>query len=649
MAARYLTKSRFKLAVECPTKLFYYGKGKEYRDTMSEDAFMAMLAEGGYQVGALAKLRYLDGIEIYEKMHAEAYAKTLEYLSLDSVVLFEPAILVGHFFIRIDILIKHGNHFELIEVKAKSYDSMNPEIEGARGGIKSGMLPYIQDAAFQTWVLQQAFPDAKITTALMMPDKAHSVDIDGINQIFKITERSTVEVNIPPEIDAKQIAETLLTKVNVDAYVAQVLTSPVTYPGGHGMLNDVANAWAVFYQKDEKITPAIGAQCGGCQFKAPIGEVLKSGFHECWQQANGWADKDFSGGTVLDLWNFKKKQQLIDHGIYKVSQVTRDDIGTFEDEPNEAGLSRMQRQWLQVGGIPEGYDLGGYYFDKSYARLNMANWQYPYHFIDFETSAVALPFHAGMRPYEQVAFQFSHHVMQADCSVRHAGEFICVEPGVFPNYDFARALKAELDEDSGSVFMWSHHENTILSTILRQLSQDQSPPEDAESLSEFLKTLIKGGEREMVDLRTFAEKAFFHPDTKGSNSIKQVLPAILKVSPILREIYSKPIYGASNGIQSLNYSSEQGYVWIDIEADGSAIEPYTRLKQYAKELLPEDADDEISMIADGGAAATAYARLQFESLSSEARKKIIAALLRYCELDTLAMVMIVQAWRGFSA
>lgn len=44
-------------------------------------------------------------------------------------------------------------------------------------------------------------------------------------------------------------------------------------------------------------------------------------------------------------------------------------------------------------------------------------------------------------------------------------------------------------------------------------------------------------------------------------------------------------------------------------------------------------------------AATAYARLQFESLNGEARARINASLLRYCELDTLAMVMIVQGWQ----
>jgi len=39
MKARYLTKSRFKLAIECPTKLFYTGK-KNYRDLKQEDSFV---------------------------------------------------------------------------------------------------------------------------------------------------------------------------------------------------------------------------------------------------------------------------------------------------------------------------------------------------------------------------------------------------------------------------------------------------------------------------------------------------------------------------------------------------------------------------------------------------------------------------------
>lgn len=252
-------------------------------------------------------------------------------------------------------------------------------------------------------------------------------------------------------------------------------------------------------------------------------------------------------------------------------------------------------------------------------------------------------------PYEPVAFQFSHHVMEADGSVRHAGQFLCVEPGEFPNYRFARALKKELEGDDGSVFMWSHLENTILSRIVEQLAEDPSRPEDAEALTAFFKRLIKGGDRAMVDLRVLAEKAFFHPDTKGGNSIKAVLPAILKVSDALRETYSRPVYGAPGGIPSLNFSSPGGIAWIETAAGGAASDPYSKLKQIARDLISEevgDAEGNASVIADGGAAATTYARLQFEDLDMQARQRICSALLRYCELDTLAMVMIVQAWRG---
>jgi len=50
---------------------------------------------------------------------------------------------------------------------------------------------------------------------------------------------------------------------------------------------------------------------------------------------------------------------------------------------------------------------------------------------------------------------------------------------------------------------------------------------------------------------------------------------------------------------------------------------------------------------DGGAAQAAYARLQFEEMSAYEREEIQKALLKYCELDTLAMVMIYEGWKDF--
>lgn len=645
MSARYLTKSRFKLAVECPTKLFYTGKN-EYRDALKEDDFLAALAEGGYQVGALAQLTYPEGIEIKELQVEKAVAETAKYLQQKNVVLFEPAIQVGKFLIRIDILIKEDDHFELIEVKAKSFNSLDPEIESKRGGISSSMRPYIQDAAFQTWVLRQAFPQALISTSLMMPDKAKVATLSGVNQMFKIESlggRMRVIPELPAELDGKALSKGLLTKVCVDKYVSEVIKQPLVFPGGEAFLSDVIMDWSSSYALDEKIPPKIGAQCGTCQFVSKDGDDRKSGFLECWSQSTGLSSTKLLAGTVLDLWNFRGKQRLIDKKQFLLTEVGIDDLGDFDPDDIQSGLSRAQRQWMQVSSALGQNKHPGFYFDSAYVSKEMANWQYPLHFIDFETSSVALPFHRGMRPYEPVAFQFSHHQMDSDGSVHHVGQFLDADPGQFPNYDFARALKTELDKDLGTVFMWSHHENTILTKIIAQLQESENPPDDRDELITFLGSLIKGGDRQMVDLCLISEKAFFHPDTKGSNSIKKVLPAILKISNWLQETYSKPTYGQTGvGIRSLNYGREEGFVWLE---EGQP-DPYSKLKSIAKNLLPEGASVD-SVIAEGGAAATAYARLQFEKLKPDERVRIQESLLRYCELDTLAMVMVVQAWQEF--
>jgi len=68
---KYLTKSKFKLAAECPTKLFYTGK-TEYANTSLDNPFLEALAEGGFQVGELAKLYYPGGHNIDTLNYDEA-------------------------------------------------------------------------------------------------------------------------------------------------------------------------------------------------------------------------------------------------------------------------------------------------------------------------------------------------------------------------------------------------------------------------------------------------------------------------------------------------------------------------------------------------------------------------------------------------
>jgi hypothetical protein len=57
---------------------------------------------------------------------------------------------------------------------------------------------------------------------------------------------------------------------------------------------------------------------------------------------------------------------------------------------------------------------------------------------------------------------------------------------------------------------------------------------------------------------------------------------------------------------------------------------------------------DIEDISNGGAALTAYSRLQFTDMSTNEADAIKNALLKYCELDTLAMVMIFEHLKEIS-
>ena len=152
----YLTKTRFKLAMECPTKLFYTGKEQVYANQKLEDDFLISLAECGFQVGGLAKCYFSGGHEVTTLDHEQAIQETNRLLQNENVVVFEAAIRHAQFFIRADILVKKGSRIELLEVKAKSYDSAEDgEFVGARGGIVSEWEPYLLDAAFQKFVVVQ--------------------------------------------------------------------------------------------------------------------------------------------------------------------------------------------------------------------------------------------------------------------------------------------------------------------------------------------------------------------------------------------------------------------------------------------------------------------------------------------------------------
>src|SRR5699024_316618 len=128
------------------------------------------------------------------------------------------------------------------------------------------------------------------------------------------------------------------------------------------------------------------------------------------------------------------------------------------------------------------------------------------------------------------------------------------------------------------------------------------------------------GPRNMVDLYELVKSYYYDPYMKGSNSIKVVLPAVLNSSDYIKEKYSKPIYVAANGIKSLNC---ENWVWIQLE-DGKVTDPYQLLPKLFEDISDQDYEyiDLHEDLNNGGAAMTAYERLQFEDIPDEVRKEI---------------------------
>ncbi len=651
MENRYLTKSRFKTGLECPTKLFYTGKAG-YANQSLNDSFLEALAQGGYQVGELAKHYFPGGHDIKTLDYQSSLEQTSELLKQDQVIIYEAAVRYQNLFIRIDVLVKDGNRLVIHEVKAKSYDAEKDSFFKKRGvGLAAKWAPYLYDVAFQHFVVRNAFPEMTVDGNLMLVDKTVRAATDGLNSKFKIVKagHSRKEIEVADTLNAEDLEVPLLKSIPVKE-VIEFIYQKESFNGSS--FESHISYLASIYQKDDRVQGDLKSTCKKCEFHCSDEDKvsgLNDGRKECWSNVLGWNESDFQDPLVTDIWNFRGVDKLIAQKKFKLIDVEEGDIDIKSDDL--PGLSKSQRQWLQIEKA-QNRDPD-YFLDIEGLRNEMNSWVFPLHFIDFETTAPALPFLKDMRPYEGIAFQFSHHIVYEDGRVEHAGQFLDTGIGHFPNIDFVRALKVELEKDSGTIFRYSNHENTYLNQIFWQIKESKVLEESEKAeLGDFIKSITHSterstvkwkGRRDMVDLWELVKRYYYDPYTHGSNSIKYVLPAILNSSDYLKNKYSKPIYGVEGGIPSLNFTNQQ---WVKM-GENRVTDPYQLLPTLFEDM-PDNVDDLLSDgddIKNGGAAMTAYAKMQFTDMSNYERENLEAGLLKYCELDTLAMVMIYEAWR----
>jgi hypothetical protein len=641
-----LSKSKFKTGLHCKNQLFYSLFPDKYANAKNEDPFLLQLAKGGFQVEALARAYYPEG-KINTASFRE-YQKSFDFtqkeLKEENTVIFEAGFLIDGYFALSDIVVKNGNKLELIEVKAKSYHPQDEEeFTTKKGLIKPGWKDYLFDLAFQKELASRCFPTLEITAHLLLADKSKVASVSELNQKFRLPAGKDADVR-RDLVKRYESAEQLGVKVlsipeGIDQLVEEIRNGKQLSPSGKTFSVCMDELLMIFENPKFQYIETSLTTCKSCPFYASqeqIDQGLLDGRNECMKTRFNLSETDLKEPNIFEIWDLRNANKLAEEDKFLLKKLNEADLKLNAD-PNK--ISRTERQWIQVEKRLQ--EDSKPYIDQENLLEEMKQWKFPLHFIDFETSMAALPFVSGMRPYEQTAFQFSHHVLHESGQIVHHSEFLLAEPGIFPNFEFVRQLKRALENDHGSIFRYHNHEKTVLNQIKTQLAGSNET--DRFELIEFIDFIANGepnDERMMVDLARVIRDYYYDPATKGSNSLKAYLPAILSSSQFLKLKYTNPI-GEIN-VSSLNFDSD--WRWINIE-NGVVQDPYKRLEPVFLNWNEEQLNAAVSendAINNGGAAMVAFATLQFREITKDERSALRKKLLQYCELDTLAMVMLYE-------
>ena len=189
-------------------------------------------------------------------------------------------------------------------------------------------------------------------------------------------------------------------------------------------------------------------------------------------------------------------------------------------------------------------------------------------FLDFETIARAIPVWPGMGPWHPAAAQFSYHERQSDGTYTHAA-FLAEGPDDARPSLAAAMIKATANADA--VATYSSYEKSRIRDLIKA----------APALATELARL----EAKLIDLLPVVRNNVYHPDFRGSFSLKYVLTPM---------------------VPDLTYSD--------------------------------------LIIVDGRVASVEIARLLFvaDKIPKHERDRVRKDLLEYCHRDTLAMVRLVE-------
>ncbi|MDD2320420.1 MAG: DUF2779 domain-containing protein [Geobacteraceae bacterium] len=262
-----------------------------------------------------------------------------------------------------------------------------------------------------------------------------------------------------------------------ELFVAKNVTK-VTLERQGQVKKEIARMKRSLRSKEPKID--IGPQCDNpykCDFKG-----------HCWQHIPDNSVFDLAGNGV-------KKFDLYEKGIVKLEDVPLDILKGKQRQQAEAALDKKV------------------IVDRKKIREFLDSLHYPLCYLDFETFTSAIPLYDGLRPYQQVPFQYSLHFQKKKGGKLHHAEFLA-QPGVDPRKELLNQL---LDDIPENACILAYNKSFEIDK-LKKLAE--SFPRKKKKIQNIIDN--------MVDLiEPFRQRSIYSWKQQGSHSIKKVLPAFV--------------------------------------------------------------------------------------------------------------------------
>ena len=201
-----------------------------------------------------------------------------------------------------------------------------------------------------------------------------------------------------------------------------------------------------------------------------------------------------------------------EHDVIQLPRITAKQVTVYRKAGyrsiGDIPVQHLKPQWTTIWNVVRS---GVPHYGPTIGAV-LARIQYPLHFIDFESVACALPLYPHTRPYQQILFQWSNHILHTPGDTLRHEEFLHTDNSD-PRSAFADSLWKSV-KDAGTIVVYSSFE----ASRLRELANDGIPW--GAELSNKLDACA-------LDILKVVKDHVYHPAFKGSYSVKTVLPALV--------------------------------------------------------------------------------------------------------------------------